>query len=565
MSEQLKYQAIVIGAGMSGSWVAKELCDQGIKTLLLDRGPNVKHLQDYPTSSKYPWEFPHRGAIDHADREANPIVSKCYAYKEGATHFFAKDNDQPYIQDKPFDWIKGYQVGGKSLVWARQTQRWSQFDFNGPDQDQFAVSWPISYDDLAPWYSHVEKFVGISGNKDGLETLPDGEFLPTLDMTVVEKHIQQVVKSNYNDRHVIYGRCAHITELKPIHKQQGRAKCQHRTICERGCPFGGYFSANASTIPWAERTGNLTLRPNSVVHSILFDDTNKKAKGVKVIDAETKEVTEYVSDAIFLNAGAINSTAILLNSKSTTFPFGLGNPTGLLGKYFAFHNYRARVSAISNDFDDKVVEGRSPTNAYMPRFVNIKNKDQAFKRGYAVSIYTARYRKATETAFGQELIDELSKDKNFGPWEIGAMMMGETIPKETNYIELDKNKVDQYGIPLVKFNVDYDENDLQMMEHFYTTFEDIFEKAGFENIKRIDTQQAPGLDIHEMGGVRMGKDPRTSLLNGNNQLHLCRNVYVSDGACMTSTSTQNPSLTYMALAARAANHYANSISKSNNQ
>ncbi len=555
MSIPGEFQAIVIGAGMSGSWVAKELCDKGIKTLLLDRGSNVKHLRDYPTASTFPWDFPHRGTVELEVREANPIVSRCYAYREGATHFFAKDNVQPYVQEKPFDWIKGYQVGGKSLMWARQTQRWSQYDFNGPDQDDFAVPWPISYADIAPWYSHVEKFIGISGNKDGLDTLPDGEFLPPLDLTVVEKHIQKVVKDNYADRHVIYGRCAHITEPREIHRRQGRGKCQHRTICERGCPFGGYFSANSSTIPWAERTGNLTLRADSVVHSILYDEETKKAKGVRVIDANTKVVQEYYANVVFLNAGAINSNAILLNSKSDRFPNGLGNDNGLLGKYFAFHNYRARMMAICNDFRDKVIEGRSPTNAYMPRFVNISERDQKFKRGYGVAIYTARYRKPDTCAFGAELIENLMIDKDFDPWQVTAMMMGETIPKETNYLSLDSVQTDQYGIPLVNFNVDYDENDLMMMEHFYSTFEEIFEKSGFVDVKRIDTGQAPGLDIHEMGGVRMGKDSNTSLLNGYNQMHLCSNVYVSDGACMTSTSTQNPSLTFMALAARAANHY----------
>lgn len=561
MSTSNNFQAIVIGAGMSGSWVAKELCDHGIKTLLLDRGPNVRHLQDYPTAGTFPWEFPHRGDISHAEREANPIVSKCYAYREGATHFFVKDDVQPYIQDKPFDWIKGYQVGGKSLMWARQTQRWSQHDFDGPEQDEFAVPWPIGYDDIAPWYSHVEKFVGISGNKDGLNTLPDGEFLPALDLTVVEKHIQKVVADNYDDRHVIYGRCAHITEPREIHKQQGRGQCQQRTICERGCPFGGYFSANSSTIPWAERSGNLTLRPDSVVHSIIYDEKNEKAKGIKVIDANTKEEVEYYADVVFVNAGAINTTAILLNSKSQRFPNGLGNDNELLGKYFAFHNYRARVHAQCDDFADRVTEGRSPTNAYMPRFVNVHERDQEFKRGYAVAIFSSKSRRVDTTSFGEELMGELLKDKNFGPWQVTAMMMGETLPKESNFISLDTEQKDQYGIPLVKFNVDYDDNDIKMMEHFYTSFEEIFGKSGFVNIRRTDNGWAPGLDIHEMGGVRMGRDAETSMLNGNNQLHLCTNVYVSDGACMTSTSTQNPSLTYMAMAARAANHYIDSLSK----
>lgn len=555
MSETIKFEAIVIGAGMSGSWVAKELCDAGIKTLLLDRGPNVRHLQDYPTTSKYPWEYEHRGAVEQSVKDANPIVSKCYAFNEGAKHFFVEDDVQPYIQEKPFDWIKGYQVGGKSLMWARQTQRWSTYDFENPDTNRYGISWPIGYDDLAPWYSHVEKFVGISGNNDGLDVLPDGDFLPPLENTVVDNHLKQVVRDNYKDRHIIYARCAHLTEPKEIHRQQGRGKCQHRTICERGCPFGGYFSANSSTVPWAQRTGNLTLRADSVVHSITYDLDTKKANGVKVIDANTKEEIYYEANAVFLNAGAINSNAILLNSRSETFPQGLGNSNGIIGKNFAFHNYRARITADCPGFEDKVVEGKSPSNIYMPRFVNIGKTDTDFKGAYGVAIYTSRYRKLDTDGMGQELIDSVMRDKNFGQWQIFSMMMGETLPKESNQISLHPTEVDQYGIPLVNFAVEYDDNDVAMMEHFYKTYEELYEKAGFTNVRRIDTGQVPGLDIHEMGGVRMGKDPKTSSLNANNQLHEVANVYVSDGACMTSTSYQNPSLTYMALAARAANHY----------
>lgn len=555
MSADTSYEAIVIGAGMSGSWVAKELCDKGIKTLVLDRGPQVKHLQDYPTASKYPWEYAHRGAITEEHKAENPIVSRCYAYKEGATHFFAEDKVQPYMQTAPFDWIKGYQVGGKSLMWARQTQRWSQYDFDNPKTNDFGIAWPIAYEDLAPWYSHVEAFVGISGNKDGLDILPDGEFLPALEMTAVDLHLQKVVRDNYEDRHVIYARCAHLTEPQEIHRQQGRGQCQHRTICERGCPFGGYFSANSSTIPWAERTGNLTLQPNSVVHSLIYDPETHQATGVKVIDAITKEETIYQAKVIYLNAGAINSTAILLNSLSERFPNGLGNDNGLMGKYFGFHNYRARLSAVCPGFEDVVTEGRSPTNAYMPRFVNIGKQDQAFKGGYGVAIYSSRYRTVDTEGMGQDLIDEILKDKQYDLWQISVMMMGETLPKVSNRISLHPTEVDQYGIPLVDFAVSYDDNDEAMMDHFYQTFEEIFDKAGFTNVQRIDTGQAPGLDIHEMGGLRMGADPSSSSLNAHNQLHGCKNVYVSDGACMTSTSYQNPSLTYMAMAARAANHY----------
>lgn len=559
MIGDMKYQAIVIGAGMSGSWVAKELCEAGIKTLLLDRGPDVKHLQDYPTASKYPWEYEHRGAINASVAEANPIVAKCYAYKEGATHFFVEDDVQPYKQEKPFDWIKGYQVGGKSLMWARQTQRWSRFDFENPDTNEYGISWPISYEDIAPWYSHVERFVGISGNRDGLGILPDGEFLPPLENTVVDNYLKKIVKENYDDRHIIYARCAHLTEPQEIHKQQGRGKCQQRTICERGCPFGGYFSANSSTIPWAQRTGNLTLRSDSVVHSIGYDKELKKATGVKVIDANTKEELFFEAEAVFLNAGAINSNAILLNSRSESFPNGLGNSNELIGKNFAFHNYRARITADCPGFEDKVVEGKTPSNAYMPRFVNVNGQKEDFKGAYGVAIYTSRYRKLDSMGMGQELIDQVMKDKNFGQWQVYSMMMGETLPKESNQISLHPSEVDQYGIPLVSFSVDYDENDEKMMEHFYQTYEELYEKAGFVNVQRIDTGQAPGLDIHEMGGVRMGDDPNTSSLNAYNQLHECLNVYVSDGACMTSTSYQNPSLTYMALSARAANHYIKQI------
>ena len=554
MEEEKVYQAIIIGAGMSGSWVAKELCDRGLRTLLLDRGPNVKHLADYPTASKYPWEFEHRGRISDEEREANPIATQCYNYYEGSKHFFTKDAEQPYVQEKPFSWIRAYQVGGKSLLWARQVQRWSQYDFDGPKQDDFAVEWPVNYEDIAPWYDKVEEFIGVSGNYDGLSVLPDGKFLKPLGLTVVEEHFKSVIESAYSDRHVIYGRCAHLTEVKEIHRKQGRGQCQQRTICERGCPFGGFFSANSSTIPWAERTGHLTLRPNSVVEKIMYDDTIKKASGVVVIDRLTKVQTIYKAEVVFVNAGALNTNAILLNSTSERFPGGIGNDSELLGKFFSFHNYRARVIATTKDFADKIKDGRTPTNAYMPRFQNIKKRDSLFKRGYAIAIFTNRYFKEKTDGIGEDLLREMTREKNFGPWQIDAMMMGETIPKLNNRISLHPTLKDQYGIPQVITDIDYDENDLLMMEDFYQETEKMFEKAGFENIDRIDTGQAPGLDVHHMGGVRMGKDPKTSLLNSNNQMHTCLNVYITDGACMTSTGTQNPSLTFMAFAARAANH-----------
>jgi choline dehydrogenase-like flavoprotein len=547
------YDAIVIGSGMSGGWAAKELTEKGLKTLVLERGRDVKHNVDYPTTNMMPWEFGHRGQIPQDIQEANPVVSRCYAFREDAMHFFVKDTDHPYVQEKPFDWIRGYQVGGKSLLWARQTQRWSDFDFTGPARDGFAVDWPIRYKDIEPWYSHVENFVGISGNRDGLAELPDGDFLPPLELTCVEKYFREQVAKNYKDRHVIYGRCAHITEARPIHLEQGRARCQNRTICQRGCPFGGYFSSNSSTLPWAAKTGNLTLRPHAVVHSIIYDEAKKKATGVRIIDATTKEAEEFFAPVIFLNASALNSNLILLNSRSNRFPNGLGNDNGLLGKFIAFHNYRARISAEYDGFSEFATEGKRPTSAYIPRFRNVLRQETDFLRGYAAGFNAGRYDEQGADGFGTELKEQLSK-KQLGPWRVGSHMMGETIPKESNYVALDTNKTDAWGMPTLRIAVDYDENDEKMTRDFIEQFTEMYTKAGFSNIRHTDSKQAPGLDIHEMGGVRMGHDPRTSLLNKWHQLHLCKNVFVTDGAAMTSTATQNPSLTYMAFAARAVDY-----------
>ena len=548
------FDAIVIGSGMSGGWAAKELCEKGLKTLVLERGRDVKHLKDYPTTNMFPWEFKHRGQVPYAIAKDNPIITKCYAFKEDAMHFFVKDNEHPYVQEKPFDWIRGYQVGGKSIMWARQTQRWSDFDFEGPARDGFAVDWPIRYKDIAPWYSYVEKFAGISGNKDGLDTLPDGEFLPAWDLTCIETHFKEAVAKNFKDRHVIYGRCAHLSKPEPIHIEQGRGQCQTRNLCQRGCPFGGYFNANSTTIPWAEKTGNLTLRTHAVVHSIIYDEAKRKATGVRIIDANTKQSTDYFADIIFVNAGAVNTNLILLNSISKRFPNGLGNDNGLLGKYFAFHNYRARISASFDGLQDSTTEGGRPTNAYIPRFRNVYKQETDFLRGYAVT-FSGYHTSSTDTSgFGENLKNNLMADAKPGNWRVGSQCMGETIPKVTNYVSLDKTKKDEWGIPQLNFSVDYDDNDEKMIKDFIEQFTDMFTRAGFTDIKATDSKQAPGLDIHEMGGVRMGKDPKTSLLNEWNQLHECKNVFVTDGACMTSTSTQNPSLTYMAFAARAANH-----------
>ena len=548
------FDTIVVGAGMAGGWAAKEFTEQGFKTLLLERGPNVKHLEDYPTTNMLPWEFKHRGQLTSKEIKENPIASSCYAFREDAKHFFVKDKEHPYIQKKPFDWIRGYQVGGKSIMWARQVQRWSPFDFEGPARDGFAVDWPIRYNDLADWYTYVEKFVGVSGNKDGLDSLPDGDFLKPWDSNVVEEYFSKQVKKYYKDRHVIYGRCAHLTESRPIFVEQGRGLCVSRQICQRGCPLGGYFNVNSTLIPWALKTGNLTLKSNSVVHSILYDQDRKKAIGVRVIDSNSKTSQDYFAKVVFVSASTLNTNLILLNSKSDRFPDGLGNDNGLLGKFIAFHNYRATINAQFEGFPNYTTDGAKPTSHYVPRFRNIYRQETDFLRGYAAGFGAQPQRKTVRKGFGAELTNQLLNSKETGVWNVNSHMMGETIPKSTNLVSLDPEKKDEWGIPLLNIDVDYDDNDEKMIQDFYEQFTEMYEKAGFVNISTNDNGRKPGNDIHEMGGVRMGKDPQTSLLNKWNQMHGCKNVFVTDGACMTSTSTQNPSLTFMALSARAANY-----------
>ncbi|SUI98184.1 Gluconate 2-dehydrogenase flavoprotein precursor [Sphingobacterium spiritivorum] len=557
------YDAIVIGSGISGGWAAKELCEKGLKTLVLERGRDVKHVKDYPTTNLYPWEFEHRGEMPYKVQQENPIVNRCYAFHEDAAHFFVKDQEHPYVQEKPFDWIRGYQVGGKSLLWARQTQRWSDFDFEGPARDGFAVDWPIRYADLKPWYDYVERFAGIAGDKDGLPELPDGEFLPGYPLNVVEKYFQQTMKNKYPERKVISARCAHLSKPNKIHLDQGRVQCQNRTLCQRGCPFGGYFSSNASTIPWAAKTGNMTLRPFSVVHSILYDDTKGKAVGVKVIDAETKEEMDFFAKVIFVNAAALNTNLILLNSKSKRFENGLGNDSGVLGKYVAFHNYSARIYAEYEGFMDYTTDGRNPAGGgYIPRFRNLHKQETDFLRGYAAGFGAYRSKSADQSGYGESFKNNLLNPK-YGLWGVGSHMMGETIPKESGQVTLDSSQKDAWGVPLLKIAVEYDDNDAKMKKDYLEQMTAMFEEAGFTNIKQDDHGQAPGLDIHEMGGARMGNDPKTSVLNKWNQIHTVPNVFVTDGAAMTSTSTQNPSLTYMAFSARAVDYALQEMKKGN--
>ena len=435
-NKKTTYDSIVIGSGISGGWAAKELCEKGLKTLVLERGRDVKHVEDYPTAFKSPWDFEHRGKETKIEKFDNPIVNKCYAYEEATQYFFVKDDVHPYVQEKPFDWIKGYQVGGKSLIWARQTQRWSDAEFEGPARDGFAVDWPIRYKDIAPWYSYVEKFAGISGNKDGIPTLPDGEFMKPWELNCVEKHIQKEIAKKHEDRQVIIGRCAHLTDPQPIHFELGRAQCQARHLCYRGCPFGAYFSSNSSTIPWAAKTGNLTLRPFSVVHSIIFDEKTQKSSGVKVIDTNTKEEFIYYAKIIFLNAACLNSNLVLLNSKSNRFPNGIGNDNDLLGKFIAFHQYRGQGNAKMNGFEDSYYYGRRPTSAFMPSFRNVKKQEMDFQRGYMVAFSAGRGQGILSPhSFGEEFKSVSTKP---GEWGIYIQMKGETIPKESNFVHLSK-------------------------------------------------------------------------------------------------------------------------------
>jgi choline dehydrogenase-like flavoprotein len=558
------YDAIVIGSGISGGWAAKEFCDRGLKTLVIERGRNVVHLKDYPTATKDPWDFPHRGEMPVSITRQNPVVNRCYAFSEASQHFFVKDHEHPYIQEKPFDWIRGYQVGGKSLLWARQTQRWSKYDFEGPGRDGFAVEWPVTYDEMAPWYSHVEKFAGISGNYDGLDTLPDGEFLPAWEMNCVEKEMSSKINRHYsNRRHVVQGRCAHLTKPNPIHIAQGRNPCQARSLCERGCPYGGYFSSNSTTLPWAAKTGNLTMLTDSVVHSVIYDEKQKRATGVRVIDAHTKKETSYFAKVIFVNAACLNSNLILLNSKSSRFPNGMGNDNGLLGKFVCFQNYRGNVQATYDGPRDQYYYGRRPTQPMMPNFRNVKKQEMDFLRGYMVFFGAGRGRgnlPGNALEIGTTYKEDLTEA---GFWFVSAMMQGETIPKEINHVRLSTDRQDAWGIPELVISVGYDENDEKSLKDFLEQTQEILQVGGCKNIRGNDSKQAPGLDIHEMGGCRMGKDPKTSLLNKWNQFHHCPNVFVTDGAAMTSTGTQNPSLTFMAFTARAANHAVDELKKGN--
>lgn len=553
------YDAIVIGSGISGGWAAKELCEKGLKTLVLERGRNIEHIKDYPTAWSETWQLPHRGKLTPAFVRDNPILTQCSSVSAANEHFFVKDREHPYEQTKPFTWIRGYQVGGKSLIWARWTQRWSDIDFGANEREGIAVDWPIRYADLAPWYSQVEKFVGISGNRDGLPQVPDGEFLPPMEFNALDRHMKQVVEAQFPGRNLIISRTANLS--RPM---EGRGVCMYRDRCNRGCPYGGYFNSVTATLPAAAATGHLTVRPFSVAHSILYDDSTGRAYGVRVVDAQTKAVTEYFARIIFVNASTLNTALILLNSTSARFPNGLGNDSGQLGRNLMNHNYRARLTAEHPGFKEDYYFGRRPTGLLMPRFRNLPGGQKMdFLRGYAFVVFCGRG--AGNVGPDDPPIGPVFKKKRaeVGPWSLWMCSMGEQLPNPANRVTLDRGRTDAWGMPLLAVEADYGENEDRMTRDMLRTASEMANAAGFRGINAWNNQEPMGVSIHEMGTARMGRDPKTSVLNGFNQIHAAKNVFVTDGACMTSSGWQNPSLTYMALTARAANHAVEEMKRGN--
>ncbi|GAA4234512.1 GMC family oxidoreductase [Postechiella marina] len=557
------YDAIVIGTGISGGWAAKELCEKGLKTLVLERGRMVKHIEDYPTMHMDPWDFELRGNKSVEDKKRQPKQDRTgYTTKPASKHWFVDDIKHPYNETKRFDWMRGYHVGGRSIMWGKHSYRLSDIDFEANKKDGHGVDWPIRYKDIAPWYSYVEEYIGVCGENLGLPQLPDGVFSPPMPFNCVETHLQEKIAEYYDDRVLTHGRVAHITGDKT---HEGRSKCQFRNRCIRGCPFGAYFSSNSSTLPAAERTGNMTLRPNSIVHEIIYDDTLKKATGVRVIDTLTKEKMVFEAKVIFCCASAMASTSILLQSKSDRFPNGLGNDSGELGHNIMDHHLGAGASGKISGFDDKYYKGRIPGGIYLPRFRNLgdkKSERKDFIRGYGYQGRASRNdysEPIEELAYGKELKEKILEP---GGWRMSLGGFGECLPNHDNKMTLDYEKLDEWGLPTITFDAEWKSNEYAMRKDMIAQAVEMLEKAGFTDIVERDSVHAPGIGIHEMGTARMGRDPKTSILNKNNQIHTVPNVYVTDGACMTSSGCTNPSLTYMALTARAANHAAKQIKNS---
>jgi choline dehydrogenase-like flavoprotein len=553
------YDAIVIGSGISGGWAAKELTEKGLKTIMLERGRNVEHVKGYENATKGPWEFPHRGGRTQQMIEDYPVLKRDYPLSEKNLNFWASDQDSPYTEVKRFDWYRGYHVGGRSLMWGRQSYRLSEMDFEANAKDGIAVDWPIRYKDIEKWYSYVERFAGISGTRNGLAQLPDGEFQPGMEMNVVEKEVAARIKAHYKgDRHMVIGRAANLTKALP-----GRTNCQYRSKCSLGCPFGGYFSTQSSTLPAAVATGNLTLRPFSIVTKILYDKDTKKAKGVEVLDAETNMTYEYYAKIIFLNASTLNSTWILMNSATDIWDGGLGSSSGELGHNLMDHHFRLGASGKMEGFEDKYYYGKRPTGIYIPRFRNIGDDKRDYIRGFGYQGAASREgwsRNVAEMNMGADFKDALCEP---GAWTMGITAFGETLPYHENKVTLDKTKKDKWGLNVLAIDAEIKENELKMRKDMMEDAKEMLENSGLKEVKTFDNGYALGQGIHEMGTARMGLDPKTSVLNKFNQVWDAPNVYVTDGAAMTSAACQNPSLTYMALTARAVDHAVSELKKGN--
>ena len=553
------YDAIVIGSGISGGWAAKELTEKGLKTIMLERGRNIEHIKDYVNATKDPWDFPHRGGRTQEMIENYPVLKRDYPLNEKNLDFWVKDKESPYTEIKRFDWYRGYHVGGRSLMWGRQSYRLSEMDFEANAKEGIAVDWPIRYKDLEKWYGYVERFAGISGNRDGLAQLPDGDFQPAMEMNVVEKDVAARIKSHFKGaRNMVMGRVANITQ--PL---QSRTNCQYRNKCWLGCPFGAYFSTQSSTLPAAVATGNLTLRPFSIVTKIIYDKDTRKAKGVEVLDAETNKTYEYFAKIIFLNASALNSTWILMNSATDVWDGGLGSSSGELGHNLMDHHFRLGASGQAEGYDDKYYYGRRPNGIYIPRFRNLGNEKRDYIRGFGYQGSASREgwgRNIAEMSIGGDFKDALCEP---GAWTMGITAFGETLPYHENKVSLDKTKTDKWGLNILAIDAEIRDNEMKMRKDMMQDAKDMLEAAGLKNVNTYDNGYTLGMGIHEMGTARMGHDPKTSVLNKFNQVWDATNVFVTDGAAMTSAACQNPSLTYMALTARAVDHAVSELKKGN--
>ena len=558
MAEQT-YDAIVVGSGISGGWAAKELTEKGLKVLLLERGRNIEHIKDYVSANKEAWDFPHRGKRTQQMIKDYPNLKRDYPLNEMNLDFWCKDTEHPYTEVKPFYWFRGYHVGGKSLTWGRQSYRWSDTDFEANAKDGHGVDWAVRYKDIAPWYDHVEKFAGISGNKDGLSVLPDGQFLPPMDMTCVEKDVAARIKAHYKgERSMIIGRTANLTV-----PHEGRTNCQFRNKCWLGCPFVGYFSTQSSTLPAAEKTGNLTLRPFSIVTKVLYDKDKKRATGVEVLDSETNQTIEYKSKIVFLNAGTLNTSWILMNSATDVWPEGLGSSSGELGHNLMDHHLGNGASGKVDGYEDKYYFGRRANGIYVPRYRNYGNDKRDYVRGFGFQGGGSRQtggHAIAEYSIGAEFKDAMTEP---GGWTMNLGGFGEMLPYHENKISIDKNKKDKFGMHVLSIDCELKDNELKMRKDIVADAVEMLEAAGVKDIKAREGDGTPGKGIHEMGTARMGKDAKTSVVNSHNQVWDAPNVFVTDGAFMTSASCVNPSLTYMAFTARAAAFAVEELKKQN--